>query len=845
MLSGIAMSYYNSSRGSPAESLYDYDMVSDAPHTDNDDLSEFDTNSILSTSDFELDTPDDNSTGSEDNLDVHYHGDSDSESVLGGDTTYPNDASDSTPSSSMLRRNTIVNTPSVVSFDSDKDDEFSESILNNPLSYPASLTGSSSALKIPTASTLLSRANHKEIFNPESDVLIHGHHKSTKKKLSVNDVFRICPKKEHYHCNAFTTQTQIKKWNLTDQYISIPSLNILGFTDDVKNENAINMFRYVAFMLQSYVKYQIKIFVCDKPIESPNTDLTSFDWYYVNPGKTHSLTRLAYDNIPSKCNHEWLQEPSLAILDWSRTNCLQMNAAEEIGRSSLSIYHALEQQKTPTLSFISDTSPLDARTTTFMSEYMPQKVYKSMELQDPIRLPLSFSEFKAEDCYFRQLLSVLFQNASIESQGSEISGLFEKLVNRKQKTGFHLTNLTRGISKTSRVTEEYPAALSLYKQGCSVLACEGPVTVAGLKADPIPTELLEETWFDKHKRLFLFTTYGLLFSVLCYLSYPGSTIVNFSINSSYDSNGNDILINFNLPVQPPIDPITLHLTRIITVNGEKTYSTPFFIEPEQSLDEFYLFSIPDSERWGVLNGSICTLDYLPVQKLLFHYGDQVNDAHNVSDTIVIQSQFSKPINNNLRRVQRNIVDYCQPKRESVSPSIAGVFTDVISFVMNIFYSIIDWARQFLSIFMSEMAQIVSEAKVSANHFTNYASDISATVIQSEKYQKVTEGGSAAFRQMKDSMNFEWVAKASNGAFERLKQDAEHLRNSEKFQWIAKARDRGYDQAKIVADSLKGSKQYQWLSKSSAKIYGNIKNLAETAQESAVNHRQRALLRLLS
>lgn len=110
----------------------DYEFVDERP---SDGESAFDTNSVLSTWDYEDDTPDNSSAISEDNL---GESESDNES-LGGDNSH----------------NSFSSTPSIHSFDSEQmnNNDFSESILNNTLSFPASLSGSNSTLKFPTAST--------------------------------------------------------------------------------------------------------------------------------------------------------------------------------------------------------------------------------------------------------------------------------------------------------------------------------------------------------------------------------------------------------------------------------------------------------------------------------------------------------------------------------------------------------------------------------------------------------------------------------------------------------------------------------------------------------------------
>ena len=134
------------------DSESDYELV-DERSTDTEEWSR-DTNSVLSPWDNEDDTPDNGSTFSEDSL-----GESDSDNIsLGGDNSHHI----SLPSSSS---NSTTYTPSVLSLDSDIENDndnyndYSESILNNTLSFPSSLSGSNATLKFPTASTPSSSVN--------------------------------------------------------------------------------------------------------------------------------------------------------------------------------------------------------------------------------------------------------------------------------------------------------------------------------------------------------------------------------------------------------------------------------------------------------------------------------------------------------------------------------------------------------------------------------------------------------------------------------------------------------------------------------------------------------------
>lgn len=168
------MSQWNSSLLSSTSSLSDYDMISDFS-TDAEDLSEVDSNSILSASDFEQDTPDDTSTDSEDAQDVNSPIGTSAGATLGGDNSQLDESTDSvtTPTSSVIRqgRSSSSNTSTESrnaptgseSVDTPTEDDISDSILANTLSFSSSLAGSNASLRLPT---VISPNQEKPIETP-------------------------------------------------------------------------------------------------------------------------------------------------------------------------------------------------------------------------------------------------------------------------------------------------------------------------------------------------------------------------------------------------------------------------------------------------------------------------------------------------------------------------------------------------------------------------------------------------------------------------------------------------------------------------------------------------------
>lgn len=759
------MSHYDSLLASSTGSLSDYDMVDEIP-TDNDDLSEFDSNSVLSTSDYEGDTPDDSSSISDDHLEAGYQDDSDNESFLGGDNqdTFTID-SDATPSSSYIDRGT-----SIVSLSSDRGNELSESILNNTLSFSASLAGSNSTLKIPTAAMSYSQENHNRGFHVETDAQIHGDCDASilVPTMMAKEILHPCSVANHFHSNVSASEELFKSWDLKEgDTVMMPYLNILGFTDDVNNMLSISMFRRLAQLLQAYVGFQIKIFVCDKPVKSSNSGLAGFNWYQVNPGLGPTLTKLALDDDSSKRDYEWLCEKSLAVLDWRNTDELMMDAAEAIGRSPMTLYHSLRD--TVTLSFVSE--DFDLRETMFFSKFAPQKVVHVGDID--YHAPLTWDEFQADKCYLRQLIC--------------------------------------GLARSDIYMDHHKHMFSPYKSVISgdvkgnpcLISRAGPTMMRFLNVHPpVPIEISEphSPFSLDMKPSTLLVVFIMLVGFAVQMFFPQMTL-DVSIISSYNSDGSEVSTNFsssrNIISVPDIN---LHLTRITSDGFMKIYSPPVSFQPAQISGNSYLFYIPNSERWGVMNGSVRIGDAQSedvLQKVMFLYGGQNDFETNISDTLVMSSEFSvQPTDaytKYLRRAQKKSVDlYARikevpealknPNVPKIELPAFGTSLDLpkeqglgemlkssLSYFQNLVQQVAAVSVSYWDIFLDEVYRLAQEASiplesfakdasVSLESFTSRAKRFGQAALESKNYEAASEMGKSAFRKLAES-----VSKAQDSA----------------------------------------------------------------------------------
>lgn len=792
------MSRYDSllSVSASTGSLSEYDMIDEIP-TDSEILSELDSNSVLSTSDFEGDTPDDSSSMSEDQLSTPYdQDDSDADSNLGGDThrTFTPD-SVSTPSSPSVPRTISPTTPSVVSLESSKDEEYYRSILNkSPSSSPSSLAGSKSTLRIPTASMLLSHANHRDIFNVETDGPIHGTYdmKCITQVDSATDIFRLCSVPSHFHCNSFSTLRDIKNWNLQDKYISLPSLNILGFTTDVNNTDSLSMFRRIAQLLQGYVKYQIKIFVCDKPLKSVNySGLETFDWYYVNPGATPTLTKLAYDDDPSKCNYDWLNDECLAVLDCRNAPDLMMSAAEQVERSPLILYHSLRD--IPTLSFVDDNYDCKGKDaeSMYISEYMPQNVlYSSGSVY---REPLTWDDFQDHHCYLRQLVSVLYQSHAFKQH--EISEKEPDL----------------SIAPETFDSPYYRSSISLMCQGCSVMSRKGPTMVKSLKTNPLPTEQREPAALGPWVMKFLLFILAMLALVgpLAQDDVPQS--LEFSINPSYTADGSEVRYMFTVPhpVATKNPDVNFYLSRVSFEGLNKVYSDPMTVYSDSELGT-YNFSVPDTERWGVVNASVRIGDAQSediVQKFLFFYGIEEHAPLNLSDTLVSAFQYtSQPRPASVMDKVRKMCSLREAKQKSIkwyqqiynfptsrTPGMSSdvvlldpLGTDVATYLglddvlaMTLDYlkekldSAVTVFNSYWDVYFPEILRLAQEAGLTAQEYIKYLEQVGQKVLESDAVQYAAKKG----QDVLDSEAVQYTTKQGKIAYFRIKKSLRTAQDS--------------------------------------------------------------------
>lgn len=279
--------------------------------------------------------------------------------------------------------------------------------------------------------------------------------------------------------------------------------------------------------------------------------------------------------------------------------------------------------------------------------------------------------------------------------------------------------------------------------------------------------------------------------------------LNFQIESSYDLNGDPFTVSFevnrSISMLPPS--CYLSLSRLSTVNGSTTYeivSNTSYSPP--TFQNSYKFFIPESERWGVLNGSLSvyldqTRDFEVVQKLLLYYGGEINHQFQLSDTLVCTFQHTNEPStflpmDKVRDIYKSYVEKAQqrvlnlygrtktdtataahvsPHLESrIEPGLGGIITSAMglfkqdfSYLTNVVTEFAEVAQKHFRVFLKHLNMFFSEiSKInvsrSAENLGIYLKEISKTSVEevtnSPQYQYASNLGSNFILKSKDAVS---------------------------------------------------------------------------------------------